>query len=809
VTDRLEGLRNTRLRSLQVALLEQGSNTDTKTALVSLVHPEPRAAFSGFLLKSYDLETGKYIGSFSKLPAYTELYGGCPVPEAAVHHNQEAYWDGQQDKLTVQVEWPADRELGFVCFPVRSEFEWYEVYGSTTGKQPPADLHAVALRTSIFSPRLGDSAWFYLNLAFYLPILLLVFVGTAAKEMNGPGQLGSKLNCSVPAKTAPEPLRLSLGEWLSYAVFYVVQIVVLALMTVQINNETEGKPFSKDDGVKWYPNPWDAALGRALGRLLQANMALTLLLPTRNAVWPRLVGISFERCVKYHRHIGRWTFINMVAHFVAMLLVYGKDVLMTRSGRFGEGNLYGLLAGISMALMVLSSAEPVRRYSYELFLALHMMAFPVLIFSVLHVRDTLVHLILPLLLYSADWVIRIYQWTRTASVVSVQALADGCTRLHLRCPAIAQAIYAKKADGIAAFIYLQHPGISANPLEWHPFTVSGLEWSAGPDREMSSWQGQAAAVPAREGPPDGLTVHIKSMGAGSWSERLHKAALEKQGMTIRLEGPYGHMGINLAKYSHVLNISGGIGFTPCAGLLQLVLDPARRQACLPLLRSMRVVWVVRTHAQLDWFAPLLQQARALRPSPDFRLSVDLYVTQGAAPPQPGPGSQSCRSLPPSCLTLSLSWRLFLSAAARVASWRIVFLRALCRAVCPAPSLCDQCVSVPACISRSETPPSLHVRPSTLPPPPPAPLGTFIPLAYQDDASSKSRAARVACDHGRGGDRQQRRAGGGPRLWPGRSYFRNGLALSPSVLQSLTRGASHFFSSLTGAPVLRPFLPGHA
>ena len=184
-------------------------------------------------------------------------------------------------------------------------------------------------------------------------------------------------------------------------------------------------------------------------------------------------------------------------------------------------------------------------------------------------------------------------------------------------------------------------------------------------------------------------------------------------------------------------------------------------------------------------------------------------THAAAPPQPGPGSQSCRSLPPSCLTLSLSWRLFLSAAARVASWRIVFLRALCRAVCPAPSLCDQCVSVPACISRSETPPSLHVRPSTLPPPPPAPLGTFIPLAYQDDASSKSRAARVACDHGRGGDRQQRRAGGGPRLWPGRSYFRNGLALSPSVLQSLTRGASHFFSSLTGAPVLRPFLPGHA
>ena len=61
-------------------------------------------------------------------------------------------------------------------------------------------------------------------------------------------------------------------------------------------------------------------------------------------------------------------------------------------------NLFFFVLGISMALMVLSAAEPVRRYSYELFLALHLMAFPVLVFSVLHVRDTLFHLILPLIL---------------------------------------------------------------------------------------------------------------------------------------------------------------------------------------------------------------------------------------------------------------------------------------------------------------------------------------------------------------------------------------------------------------------------
>ena len=81
------------------------------------------------------------------------------------------------------------------------------------------------------------------------------------------------------------------------------------------------------------------------------------------------------------------------------------------------------MPGISVALMVLSAAEPVRRYSYELFLALHMMAFPVLIFSVLHVRDTLFHLILPLILQCADFALRIYHWSRTVNVVSVQALS--------------------------------------------------------------------------------------------------------------------------------------------------------------------------------------------------------------------------------------------------------------------------------------------------------------------------------------------------------------------------------------------------
>jgi len=443
------------------------SRTDSmQGATVSIVNANPQASYMGFLLKSFDLETGKYIGKFSNLPRGTELYAGCPVPEAAVHHNEPGFFDSKDNVLKVDVEWPAGRELGFALYAVKSLYEWHEAYGSTSGLKPDRGLDNRMLYQGIFSPRLGKAAWAFLFLGFYVPLILLVLVGAAAKVTNGPGQMGSKLNHSVPVKSGPQIIQMSLGEWLSHGVFYLVQIVILALMTVQIQSETKGMPFSEYDGVKWFPNPWDAAFARATGRLLQANLALTLLLPTRNAVWPAIVGISFERCIKYHRIIGRWTFINLLVHWIAMIIVYGSDILTVRSGRWGEGNLYGTLAGISMALMVLSAAEPIRRRYYELFLFLHMMAFPLLIFSVLHNRDTLVHLILPLALYSVDWIIRIMQRCRNVKTLSAQALADGCTRLHLDCPAVAQAIWCKKANGLASFVYIQISAINNNPMEW-------------------------------------------------------------------------------------------------------------------------------------------------------------------------------------------------------------------------------------------------------------------------------------------------------------------------------------------------------
>jgi hypothetical protein len=333
------------MRNWQISNVSR-TGSAVKTAHVSLLNDDSSASYSGFLLKSFDAYTGAYIGKFSDFPSGTELFRGCPVAEAALGHSNLVYFDGKANALRVKVEWPADRELGFAFFPVQSLYVWYEAYASTC---PPLDtgprgreMHNKALKEGFFSTRLGLDAWAYLYLGFYMPMLLLIFAGAASHRTNRPRGLGSRLNFTVPLKNVPSMLQLSLGEWMSHALFYSVQIVIVALMTAQIAREARDMnlPFDggrrqsesahSNGGQRWYPNPWDAYFGRASGRLLQANLGLTLLLPTRNAVWPSVLGISFERCVKYHRIVGRCTFINLIVHFVAMVMVYGSDVLMVK-----------------------------------------------------------------------------------------------------------------------------------------------------------------------------------------------------------------------------------------------------------------------------------------------------------------------------------------------------------------------------------------------------------------------------------------------------------------------------------------------
>ena len=136
------------------------------------------------------------------------------------------------------------------------------------------------------------------------------------------------------------------------------------------------------------------------------------------------------------------------------------------------------------------------------------------------------------------------------------------------------------------------------------------------------------------------TLHIKTMGPGTWSETVVKAAeggAEAFKGGCRVGGPAGRFSIDPAHFEHIVLVAGGIGFTPLVSLLSAIVRDAaaseagtkeapaqaRRYAAV---KRITVVWAVQTAACLSWFAAELDAARA---ASNVLCDLQLFVTRAA------------------------------------------------------------------------------------------------------------------------------------------------------------------------------------
>uniref|UniRef100_A0A7S4NWH9 FAD-binding FR-type domain-containing protein n=1 Tax=Guillardia theta TaxID=55529 RepID=A0A7S4NWH9_GUITH len=625
------------------------SNGTYKSATLS-INSTGYGNFKGFLFKSYDLLNGGGLGEFSSLPPYTAVLDSCPGKAAVTHYSEEAYFN--KDKpLRFTIQWPSNKELGFQAFLVESTNTWYELRSSTNGDYLPDDITKPP-REGPFTVRLNQSKWVVGPLVFYGPILLIVIGAILSHLTNGPGKFGGFMHRKLFSKELGLPewyhsesltspgfwvrlatmdvaqsfIEMTWGEMLTYLLLMASQIASLIVWIVMLSDE-QSKYFHYKDHV----HPYDAVVARAFGRLLQYNLALTLFLPTRHSLWPSLIGISFERLIKYHRIVSRVTFVVMIIHLILMSAQYGFLQMFTVTDTlWGFGNLFGMLAGIGMLLIVLFALEPVRRSAYDLFMAVHLLAFPVLVLAVLHATDTVVHLIPPLALFVFDFLLRMYQWMINVKVQEVKVYDEDVVNLKIVCPAVAERLWNKGARAIGSFVSIACSDISANPSALHPFSVSGFLRERSKEQEMSQMADGTLEGMDLGSKPVGIQVHIKSMGPKTWTQRLLEAAKNKgSDIRVRLEGPYGHMSLKLAEFQHVLMIAGGIGITPMMPVLEMALSPERRKSELPALRSLRLIWIVQSSAHLLWFQELLEHAfmQTQMMSTDFQLKLHLYVTQ--------------------------------------------------------------------------------------------------------------------------------------------------------------------------------------
>jgi predicted ferric reductase len=132
-------------------------------------------------------------------------------------------------------------------------------------------------------------------------------------------------------------------------------------------------------------------------------------------------------------------------------------------------------------------------------------------------------------------------------------------------------------------------------FEWHPFSVSRIEGNvitfdikAGDC--ASSWTRKLCAQTTEE---KGTSVVASVMNTGSiiMGRLFQRVATDSDSLLVSVDGPYGHFGVDLEKYTSVCFVAGGIGITPMLSALEWILSTNASRA--QKLTAVELHWSMR------------------------------------------------------------------------------------------------------------------------------------------------------------------------------------------------------------------------
>ena len=342
-------------------------------------------------------------------------------------------------------------------------------------------------------------------------------------------------------------------------------------------------------------------IARGCGACLNFNGALILLPMMRRAVTalqrtPLVRLLRIEEMVGFHRLVGSAMFGFAVVHALAHLANYQ----LMHSGRLLE-QLAATPAGLTgvawlavFFAMWIGSRDAVRRGGhFKLFYVTHCLYVFWFLIGVLHGPVFIWWVGAPLLVFTAEQIVRRVRRARQTRVVDSRVLRSGVTRLVLEKPE-------RFASRAGDFVFVCMPGIAEH--EWHPFTISSA-----PERPQ-------------------LTLHVRALGdwtkaLRNWAELRHRAGSQEP-VPAHLDGPYGAPCAEILKSPRAVLIAAGIGVTPFASVLEsIVLNAQQNEATLSRLDF---YWLNRDQYSFEWFTELLGKLTRL----DERglVSVHVYMT---------------------------------------------------------------------------------------------------------------------------------------------------------------------------------------
>jgi predicted ferric reductase len=371
-------------------------------------------------------------------------------------------------------------------------------------------------------------------------------------------------------------------------------------------------------------NPKDSAMfediGYRTGFIAIAQIPLLFLLAGKNNIIGFFTGIGYERLNWLHRWTARILWLTVVIHLAFWFNDWAQYDYIKQKIQEDPITRKGLAAFAILTWIVISSFAPIRKLSYEVFVIQHLVSFAGFIAAVLIHTPNEVHvwIWIPVGLFFFD------RLTRAAIV-----LYTNCSLFHKR----STGFWACKAEFTAlsnhttkVTIYNppiswkagQHVFLSCHsivPLQSHPFTIASL-------------------------PEDGrMDFLIRSHGGGtkrmfSHASKHHllptTSTEARMGKAVAIEGPYGHMR-PLQQFDTVVLISGSTGATFTMPLMRSIVSEMKNKAAA-VTRKIRYVWVIKSGAQVAWFAQemssVLYDAASLKGADgkDLNVEISLYVT---------------------------------------------------------------------------------------------------------------------------------------------------------------------------------------
>lgn len=373
------------------------------------------------------------------------------------------------------------------------------------------------------------------------------------------------------------------------------------------------------------------------GFLSLAQLPLIFLLSAKNNVIGLLTGMSYERLNWLHRWTARTLLITVTLHMAywfadwAPFGGYIEQKITTDST-----TKTGLAAWVILVWIVISSMTPIRGWSYEIFVAQHIISFFAFFITL--------YLHLPSSDYTWLWVcVGLFFFDRIVRGLFV--LYTNCALFHPRqrkegkfsglwaCKAVLTPLSGNMTritihDPPMKWRPGQHVFITSHtiaPLQSHPFTIASI-------------------------PQDGkLEFLVKAHRGGTkrflnYAQKYHGLPLVEDAVpkyvTVSLDGPYGQIR-PLKQFDSVVLFAGSTGATFTMPLLRDIVRLWRLETkseenglglpTLSVTRHVRFVWAIKSREQLTWFAAqlfeVMEAVESLRKCGlDVTVEASIYVT---------------------------------------------------------------------------------------------------------------------------------------------------------------------------------------